>query len=407
MQHSWWRTYLFIWSGQFVSMLSSMAVQFAVIIWLSLEYQSTQVLAYAGVAGLLPHALIGSFVGVFIDRWDRKLVMIFADAFIAVCTLLMTFLMKSGETHLLMIYILLACRSVGTAFHAPSFQAITPLIVPEDQLLRVAGINQVLQSVSSIAGPVVGTLALVALPIHQVLYLDVLGATVAISSLFFVTIPKVAEKKQKQNSSFRTMFYELHIGLQTIYKNKGLSYLFLMVMISNIFFAPVVVLYPLLVTQHYGGGKWELGLTETIFGIGMLLGGGLLGVFRSKISKVVLINWMDIIVGLCFIAAGVFPSNWFWGFIVIMVVGGMTSSIFMAAFNALVQQHIPSDKLGRVFSLYLSFANIPSIIGILCAGLIAKYVGVPIATAIAGFFTSVIGYLSFFIPSLMNLEQKK
>jgi len=404
MQHSWWHTYLFIWSGQFVSMLSSTAVQFAIIIWLSLEYQSTQVLAYAGIAGLLPHALIGAFVGVFIDRWDRKKVMIFADAFIALCTLFMSVLMKNGETHLLTIYFLLACRSVGTAFHAPSFQAITPLIVPNEQLLRVAGINEILQSVSSIAGPVLGTIALVTLPIHQVLYMDIIGAIVAISSLFFVSIPKITERNVKKGT-LKNMFHDLKLGIKTVLDNKGLSYLFLVVMISNIFFMPVVVLFPMLVTQHYGGGKFELGITETILGIGMLLGGLLLGIFKTKMSKVELINWTGIVVGICFIGSGIFPKSWFYEFLALILITGVTSSIFMAAFNATVQQIIVPNKLGRIFSIYLSFANVPSILGILGASFITQYVGVPMATIIAGFFTSIIATVSFLIPSLMNLER--
>jgi len=405
MKQNWWRTYLIIWSGQFVSMLSSVAVQFAVIIWLSLEYQSTQVLAYAGIAGLLPHALIGSFVGVFIDRWNRKLVMIFADAFIAVCTLLMTFIMKSGEIHLLMIYILLACRSVGTAFHAPSLQAITPLIVPKHQLLRVAGINQVVQSVSNIAGPVVGTLAIVALPIHQVLYLDILGALVAITVLFFISIPHIITTHTTR-PSLKSMLGDLKVGMQAIYQNKGLGYLFLMVMISNIFFAPIIVMYPMLITQHYGGGKWEMGITETFFGIGMLIGGGILGFLRANTSKVALVNWMDIVVGLCFICAGIFPSHWFWGFIIMMAIGGITASIFMAAFNTILQQIVAPNKLGRVFSIYLSFGNIPSIIGMLCTGFIAQHIGVDLATIVAGVLTMIIGAVSFAIPSLMNVEKQ-
>src|SRR5690606_37081338 len=140
----------------FISLLSSSAVNFAVIIWLSLEYKSAEVLAFSAIAGLLPQALIGPFAGVYIDRWDRKKVMIFADAFIAVCTLVMTFILRDGNTNLIFIYLLLGCRSIGSAFHAPAMQAIAPLIVPEKELLRVSGINQVLQSVSSIAGPALG-----------------------------------------------------------------------------------------------------------------------------------------------------------------------------------------------------------------------------------------------------------
>lgn len=68
----WYRVYIFIWIGQFLSVLSSYSVHFAIIIWLSLQYQSAKILAIAGIAALLPQALIGPFAGVFIDRWNRS-----------------------------------------------------------------------------------------------------------------------------------------------------------------------------------------------------------------------------------------------------------------------------------------------------------------------------------------------
>src|SRR5690606_28362654 len=116
----WWQTYLFIWSGQFLSMLSSYAVHFAVIIWLSLEHQSAEVLAYAGIAGMLPQAAIGPFAGVFIDRWNRKKVMIFSDAFLALCALVMVVLLADEMVNLYWIYLMLGLRSIGNAFHSPA-----------------------------------------------------------------------------------------------------------------------------------------------------------------------------------------------------------------------------------------------------------------------------------------------
>src|SRR5690606_8846705 len=117
------------------SMLTSYAVHFAVIIWLSLEHQSAEVLAFAGIAGMLPQALIGPFAGVFIDRWNRKKVMIFSDAFIALCALVMAYILKYHSSDMFWIYVLLGCRSVGNAFHGPAMQAVAPLIVPANELL--------------------------------------------------------------------------------------------------------------------------------------------------------------------------------------------------------------------------------------------------------------------------------
>ena len=149
-----------IWTGQFFSLVSSSTVNFAIIIWLSLELRSAEVLAYAAIAALLPQSLIGPFTGPYIDRWDRKLTMILADGFIAFCTLVIAVLFYLDSVELWYIYFLLAMRSVGSAFHMPAMQASVPLLAPESALVRIAGINQVIQSISNIVGPALGALAL-------------------------------------------------------------------------------------------------------------------------------------------------------------------------------------------------------------------------------------------------------
>lgn len=402
---NWFRTYIYIWIGQFLSMLSSPAVNFAVIIYLSLHYKSAEILAYSGIAGLLPQALIGPFAGVFIDRWDRKKVMIYADGFIALCTFLMSFAFIDGEANLLLVYLLLACRSVGTAFHSPAMQAIAPLLVPKEQLLRVSGINQMLQSVSSIAGPAIGTLAITFLPIGKVLYLDVAGAILAITSLLFVTIPHVNMESSK--ASVALVLSDLKIGVRAIYTNKGLCILFLYAMLATFCVMPVAIMFPLLTIDHYVGGKWEMSVIEIIWGVGMLIGGSLLGMLKVSWSKVVLVNIMHIVLGITFVLSGLFPATWFYGFVVVTGVGGIAMSIFSAAFMTIIQEQVRPEMLGRVFSLYFSLAILPSVIGLLFTGLIADSIGVTNAFMISGLAMALVGILSFKTPAVMLLGKQE
>ena len=312
IHEKWFKTYIYIWIGQFVSLLTSSAVNFAVIIYLSLHYKSAEVLAFAGIAGLLPQAIIGPFAGVYIDRWDRKKVMIYADAFIAFCTFLMSFAFVEGEANLIFVYALLVCRSLGQAFHTPAMQAIAPLIVPEDKLLKVSGINQMLQSVSMIAGPAVGTLAITFLPISKVLYLDVIGACLAIVSLLFVTIPKLT--KQSEDNDISTVLTDLKLGFAEIQQNKGLYMLFVYAMLTTFFVMPVAIMYPLLTIEHFAGGKWEMSIIEVVWGAGMLVGGGILSAWQGSISKVILVNAMHIFLGLIFVFSGWISGDLFWVF---------------------------------------------------------------------------------------------
>lgn len=404
-KEDWFKTYIYIWIGQFVSLLSSSAVNFAVIIYLSLHYKSAEVLAFAGIAGLLPQALIGPFAGVYIDRWDRKKVMIYADAFIAGCTFLMSFAFVEGEANLFFVYFLLVCRSLGQAFHTPAMQAIAPLIVPEEKLLKVSGINQMLQSVSMIAGPAAGALAITYMPIAKVLYLDVVGAILAIVSLLLVTIPKL--QLEKAEGTISSVLKDLKLGFGEIHKNKGLYMLFIYAMLTTFFVMPIAIMYPLLTIDHFSGGKWEMSVIEIVWGVGMLVGGGILSAWKGNVSKVILVNAMHILLGLTFVFSGWISGDLFWVYVAITTLGGVGISFFNASFMTIIQEQVKPEFLGRVFSLYFSFAIIPSVIGLLFTGWIADEIGVVNAFIIGGLAMCVVGILSFLTPSVMNLGKSK
>ena len=89
---NWKQTFAVIWTGQFFSILTSVVVNFGIVLWISMETRSAEMLAYGTIAALLPQALLGPVTGVFIDRWKRKRVMMLADSFIATCTAVLALL---------------------------------------------------------------------------------------------------------------------------------------------------------------------------------------------------------------------------------------------------------------------------------------------------------------------------
>ncbi|MDR3058712.1 MAG: MFS transporter, partial [Prevotella sp.] len=213
----WKKTLFIIWTGQALSLLSSAIVQFAIIWWITIQTGSASTLAMASIAGILPQIVLGAFIGVWVDRWDRKKIMIFSDLGIAFFTLLMGALFYFDLVEIWHIYLLLAIRSIGSAFHFPSMQASIPLLAPESQLTRIAGINQVLYSISSIAGPALGALCCELLEMDVIVLIDVAGAIWACSTLAFVKIPKVKPKSDDKN-----IIRDLKEAFNAIYSNKGL-----------------------------------------------------------------------------------------------------------------------------------------------------------------------------------------
>lgn len=403
MKNSWKRTFFIIWTGQFISLLSSSAVNFAIIIWLSIETGSAEVLAFAAIAALLPQTLIGPFAGVYIDRWDRKRTMILADGFIAACTLAMSLLFYFGHFELVFIYGLLALRSVGSAFHMPAMQASVPLLAPASELLRISGINQVIHSVSSIAGPALGALAIGLMDISYVLLLDIAGAAVAIVSLLLVVIPNPARDTTTQTSS-RQVLRDMGLGIRAVTENKGLSYLFLFSVLATFCIMPVAVLFPLLTLQHFGGGKFEMSAIEVIWGVGMLAGGTFLGIFKPGFNKVLVINTMYIALGLSLAVSGLLSPTGFLYFAVLTALGGAAASIHNASFTTILQEQVHSSMLGRVFSMYFSIALLPAMIGLVSTGFVADQIGISQTFVILGSVIVFIGIVSFFVPILRRLD---
>ena len=404
---SWKRKFALLWIGQFFSLISSSAVNFAIIIYLSIQTQSAEVLAFSAIAGLLPQALIGPFAGVFIDRWNRKKAMIYADGFVAVCTLIMSASFYLGFESLLLIYVMLALRSVGSAFHMPAMQASIPLLAPESEFLRIGGINQIIQSISSIAGPAIGAIAIGLMPIGTVLLLDVIGAAFAITTLLFIAIPNPIKKENVPSEGIKQVWNDLHLGFQEIHTNKGLRMLFFYSVVAMFCIMPVAVLFPLLTIQHFNGDKFEMSVIEIVWGVGMLVGGGVLGIWKPKIKKVVLINIMNIIIGITFSWSGLLDASQFIMFAVLTAIGGVAAAMYNASFTTIIQEEIQPQMLGRVFSLYYSVVIIPSVFGLLSTGFVADFIGIKQTFIWLGIVVSFVGIIAFFTPSLMRLGKEK
>lgn len=401
--NNWKKTFAIIWSGQFVSILTSTIVGYAIVLWLSLKTGSAEVLAFASIAAFLPQALIGPFAGVYIDRWNRKKTMIMADSFIALCTLILALVFFWDKAEVWHIYLLLALRSIGSAFHSPAMQASVPLLAPESQLGRIAGINQMIQSIGVIAGPAIAAMLISFIDISYILLLDIIGAAVACTALVFVVIPNPKKKPENEQHVFK----EMKEGLYTIISHKGISYLFLFSILSMVCIMPIGALFPLMTLKQFNGTPLQVGFVETAWGLGMLIGGGLMGMYKKPFNKVIVINTMYFFSGLTIAFSGLLGGDGYNIFVALTGLGGMAATIFYACFTALIQEKIEPEKLGRVFSLYGSISILPSIAGLLATGFIAENIGISTSFVVMGTIIASLGIISFCIPALMNLQRIK
>lgn len=400
---NWKKVFAIIWTGQFLSILSSTIVNFAVILWISMETGSAEMLAWAAIAAMLPQALLGPVTGVFIDRWNRKLVMILADSFIAFCTLIMAVLFWMEIAEMWHIFVLLALRSVGSAFHTPAMQASVPLLAPKDQLTRVAGIEQIIFSSGNIAGPALAALFITIWDMEYIFMLDVLGAAFACISLLFVHIPD----PEKVEDKTKNVLHEMKEGAMAVLSSRGMTWIFLFATLVTFFIMPVSVMFPLMTLDHFGGNAFQVSLIEVIWSVGALLGGIVMGARVYRVNRVVLLNLTYIVLGLCFLFSGILSPNGFVLFVIFTGISGIAGSVYHSSFTAILQTYIEPGVLGRVFSMFYTFSLIPSMIGLIGIGFFADNLGLTTSFFVCGFILVLIGIAAFFTPSALRMDKRE
>lgn len=397
----WQIPFFTIWTGQALSFFGSKVAMFGLIWWLTESTGSATVLALATLFAMLPTIVLGPLTGVLVDRWNRRRVMIVADGLIALLSLWIAFLFWTGAIQVWHVYLLMLAREIGGAFHWPAMQATTSLMVPKQHLSRVGGINQALHGGLNIVGPAVGALLLSLTALGNIMLLDVFTALLAIVPLLFVAVPQPPRAEQAQGGS---VWGELREGARYVFGWRGLVILTGVAMLFKIALTPAFSLLPILVTQHFGGAAEELAGMESAYGIGIVAGGLLLGVWGGFRRRIYTTMAGLAIAGLTILLLGLLPSGQFGAALAILLVCGGTLALVDGPLFAVLQSTIAPDMQGRVIMLFVSLVTLTSPLGLLIAGPVTDAVGVQVWYVAAGAMCIAAGIVGFFIPAVRHIE---
>src|SRR5215211_3452399 len=349
---NWTVRFVPLWVGQALSLLGSQLVQFSIIWYLTQKTNSATTLAIASMMGLLPQVLFSPFIGTWVDRGNRRLILIAADSTVALATLVLAILFASGIIQVWHIYIALFIRAVAGGFHQSAFGASVVLLVPKEHLARVQGFNQALYGGLNIVSAPLGAYLLLVTPMQGILGIDVGTALLAISILLFIRIPQPEGGTQTQ----ATFWQDFRAGFRYIITWRGLVILLGLVMVINFFYSAAEPLTPLLITNHFEGDAAKLGWWLSSFAVGTVLGGLILGAWGGFKRKIVTAQIGLILSGLSTIVLGIVPSDLFWVGLAANSAVGFLLPIINGSFGATLQASIASEMQGRVFAFILSAA---------------------------------------------------
>ena len=398
-KRSWKRTFFTIQSGQAISLITSSALQMALIFYLTEKTNSSMTLALATLVGFLPQGVLGLFIGGWIDRHSRKRIMIGADLFIAAVSALLAVISAFLDPPVWVVLAILFLRSIGSAFHTPSINAVTPLIVPTDKLAKCTRYIQSLQSVSSIVSPALGALLYAQCTLTEIIALDVVGAVIASIAVMLVKIPNIDVANIPQSEGVLAGAKEAY---RILAQQKGLLTLLWMGALYMFAYMPINALFPLISMNHFGGTTWHVAMSESVFAAGMLLGGIVLGVWGGFQRKTTTVLLSIAVMGIALLIAGILPASGFIAFVVCCAIMGF-SAPFYGVQAAIYQEMVSPEYLGRVFSLSLSTMSLAMPLGLIAAGCFADMTGVETWFAISGIFIAGIAVVGAVLPSIKEL----
>ena len=389
---AWRLRFWSIFLGQALSLVGSAITQFVLLWWITDKTGSAAALATAGMAMLLPQALLGPLGGVFADRHDRQVIMVLTDLVSAVCVLLLIMMFEYGNVELWQIYVLMAIRSAMQAFQGPASMASVATLVPPDFVPRAAGFNQTVQGLSMVGAAPLGALLLSFVPVKYALGVDVLTAAIGISPLLFVTIPPVIST----SSRHVRIWAQFRDGIQRIWSDRSLRGLYMLVTITTMFFMPLFTMIPLLVKSRYHGGPPQLALLESLTGVGMIIGGILVAVIAPKRKVPWVLGGMSLS---CFLIAATawLPPELFLVCGALWLVGASAFMLANASLMAVLQTVIAQDFQGRAISVLTTMNAVAAPVGLAIANPLGEFLGVSwlfFVFGLSGGFVMISGFLS-------------
>lgn len=373
--------YLIFWLSQIFSLLGSTIVLFVLIWWVVVEYSSPIYLSMAYLVGIGVQVLFMPIAGVFVDRWNRKIILGVAETLQVFSSLglILLFSIQTQFNHLpfyWLVVVFLGFRGIISSFHATTSKAIIPIMIPSNQLDRMNSLRFIILGLINITGTAIGALLYVLFPISIIIWVDCLTFLLALVILLFITIPPIENNLLKQpEQSKNTFIQEFRGGITILRSRKGLIQLVLVITLINFFQIPIVVLGPIYVHYTHGGDAHSLALIVVSMQIGLLLSGIILSLRNNWNRKTLMIVIAIYIQLFGYFIQAITPIGLFWFMGIGAFIFGAMLPIINSMYRSIIQLVIPPELQGRVTAITTAMTGAFLPIGVIISGPLAEFLG--------------------------------
>ena len=382
------RSFLSVWSAQFISGLGDKA---AVLAFFSLVLDRTGNVADLGLlaaAQIIPGVLLGPAVGVLIDRWNRKAVLVSADLLgVAACLALPMIWDRLG-----VVYLVAALLSVGRQLAGPARLAIVPDLVPAEHLNKTNAMSMLSQNVILLLGMAAGGVLVHHFGVAAAFRID--AATFAVSALILTTsrfryLPRAADATREPPT--RQHWSDVRLGAVWIWSRPRLRFAVSFLATVTIVTAMQPPLVFDFVRNTLGRTEAQLGLIFGAAGLGGLIGAIVAGVMREKAEPMRVVTWLIALDG-AFLLLFAVNRNIALAVGLFLLFGALSTGV-QVNLATFLQRETPPEQRGRIFGWLSPLLGPISLASVLVGPLLASAVGAATVLFGAGVVELVAGVL--------------
>ena len=365
------RNFRLFFGGQSISLIGTWMTRIATS-WLVYRLTgSALLLGTVSFAGQIPTFIFAPFAGVWVDRLDRRQVLVWTQALSMVQSLALAGLTLSHHITIHWVLGLSVMQGIVNAFDMPGRQAFMVQMVEDRRdLSNAIAINSSMVNMARLVGPSLAGMLIAVSSEGWCFLLDGISYIAVIVSLLLMRI-RVTAIKRKVSSTFTDM----KVGWTYVSEFLPVRTILLLFAVVSLMGMPFVVLMPIFAARVLHGGPHTLGFLMGAMGVGALISALALAARKSVLGLVRMIPMAAAVFGLGLIGFGL--SRVFWLSMVTVMIAGMGMMQGMAGSNTIIQTLVPEDKRGRVMSYYtMAFVGMAPF-GSLLAGSLAHAIGAP------------------------------
>ncbi len=421
-----------VWLGQIISVLASMMTNFGMTLWMYKQTESATAMGLMQVAFITPFLLLSPIAGAMVDRYNRKLMMMFSDLGAVLSTTAILILYTTGLLEFWHLYVAAVINGLGNTFQWPAYSAAITTMVPKEQYGRANGMMSLVDAGPGVLAPVIaGAILALTIPgpfdsFALIMLIDLVTFFLAIGALLIVHIPQ-PEKTVDGQKAEGNLWQEGLYGFKYIFERPSLLGLQMIFFFGNLFAALGFTVFAPMILARTDQNSLIFGSIQTAGAIGGIAGGIIMsawGGFKRRVNGV-LLGW--ILSGLSFAAFGMVTGLPLW--ITFSALFTFVIPLVNTSNQALWQAKVAPDLQGRVFSARRLIAWFTQPIAPIIAGTLADFVmepamktssglanifgpifgtgpgsGMALLISFAGVGVALVGITGFFLPYIRNAD---